>query len=253
LPKSVIRCGKGSEDAEWPRSEQHYCGVQLHLILLPGLDGTASLMASVGACLSQRHFTEVIQYPANLVRYDEIADWLKPQLPSDAYVIVAESFSGPLAVIIAAAKPDGLKAVILVASFARSPRRFPAFLAAILYLLPIRSPFLIRLTQGFLVGKWGKNTFPQEFAQIMRSVPRKTLVGRLREVLQVNLAGFLKAVAIPRLLVAASGDALVPVARSNEIGAAGWSVIRLEGPHFLCLARPDEVAFAIEEFLAANG
>jgi len=104
----------------------------MRLIVLPGLDGTGALTAPLGDTLRGSHDVEIISYPTNLTRYEDIAPWLAPQLGSRDYALVAESFSGPLAIAIAAERPQGLKALVLVASFARSPRRLPAFLATVL-------------------------------------------------------------------------------------------------------------------------
>ncbi|MCX7286098.1 MAG: alpha/beta hydrolase [Rhodobacterales bacterium] len=225
----------------------------MQVILLPGLDGTGALTAPVGAYLGPSYKAEVVQYPAGLFRYDDVARWLQPHLPTDDFVIVAESFSGPLAIRVAAARPSGLKALVLVASFARSPRLVPAFFAAILYFLPIRSVLLIRLTRWFLVGNWGARDFPEAFVKIIGPVPRKTLAGRLRAVLKVNVVDDLKAVEGPRLLVVASGDRLVPASRAGDFRAAGWEVETVEGPHFLTLTRPQAVATVISAFLAKHG
>jgi pimeloyl-[acyl-carrier protein] methyl ester esterase len=225
----------------------------MQVILLPGLDGTGALTAPLGAYLGPPQKVQVVQYPADLFRYDDVADWLQPHLPTGDYVIVAESFSGPLAIRMAAARPSGLKAVVLVASFARSPRRFPAFCAAILYLLPIRSVLLIRLTRWFLVGNWGARDFPEAFVKITGPVPLKTLAGRLRAVLKVNVVDDLKAGEGPRLLVVASGDRLVPASRAGDFRAAGWEVETVDGPHFLTLTRPQAVAHVISAFLAKHG
>jgi pimeloyl-[acyl-carrier protein] methyl ester esterase len=239
----------------WPdgAGQQQADGAELQVIVLPGLDGTGALTAPFGGYLAQPYKVQIVQYPADLFRYDEGVRWLQRHLPTGDYVIVAESFSGPLAITMAAAKPSGLKAMVLVASFARSPRRFPPFFAAILYLVPIRSVLLIRLTRWFLVGKWGARDFPEAFVQIIKSVPRRTLAGRLRDVLRVNVVDDLKALKVPRLLVVATADRLVPASRAEDFRAAGWTVETVAGPHFLTLTRPQEVATTISAFLARHG
>lgn len=221
----------------------------MRLIVLPGLDGTGVLTAQFGACLRRSYEVEVVSYPTTLTQYDAIDRWLAPLLEEGDYALIAESFSGPLAVEIAAKRPKGLKALIVVASFARSPRRVPSFLALGLYLLPLRSTRFIRLTQGFLVGKWGDVSFPATFVNALHAIPRSTLVGRLRSVIRVDVLGRLPSIAIPKLFVAASGDSLVPRARRQDFAAAGWKVADMEGPHFLSFTRPQAVADEIERFL----
>jgi pimeloyl-[acyl-carrier protein] methyl ester esterase len=224
----------------------------VRLIVLPGLDGTGILSDPLCDQLARSFDVEAVRYPNDLATYEDALQWLLPRLPAGDYCVVAESFSGPLAVMLAKERPAGLKALILVASFARSPRPVPPFFAAILYLLPIRSVALIRLSRWLLVGKWGTRSFPEDFVTVLRPVPRRTLVRRLRDVLRVRVTGALQSVAVPRMLVAASADALVPARRTEDFRAAGWTVVTVDGPHFLNLTRPQEVANAIKAFLAAK-
>jgi pimeloyl-[acyl-carrier protein] methyl ester esterase len=222
----------------------------VQLIILPGLDGTGVLSEPTAARLGNLHEVEIIRYPNHLVRYDDIADWLEPYLSRGEFAIIAESFSGPLAITIASRRPSGLKALILVASFARSPRRVPTLVAALLYVLPLQSALFISLTRRLLVGKWGTRDFPVQFAKIIRFVPRRTLVRRLREVLKVDVSSALQSVPARRLLVMASGDALVPKSQVKGFRAAGWSVEVVDGPHFLNLTKPNEIADLVARFVA---
>jgi pimeloyl-[acyl-carrier protein] methyl ester esterase len=225
----------------------------MRLILLPGLDGTGALMAPLAAALRVGHGVEVVSYPPNLTRYDEIARWLAPQLSGRDYALIAESFSGPLAIAIAEERPEDLKAVILIASFACSPRRLPAFLARALYLLPLRSLTLMRVTQRFLVGRWGETTFPEDFVKVLREIPRLTLVDRMRAVARVDVSDRLSEIPGPKLLIVGSADRLVPRSQSAMFATAGWTVEGIEGPHFLALTRPADVAEQIERFLCGQG
>lgn len=222
----------------------------MRLIVLPGLDGTGALSVPLCARLGHSSTVENIRLPDDLFRYEDLVRWLEPRLGSDDYAIIAESFSGPLAIRLAATKPAGLKALVLVASFAQSPRRVPSIAATLLYLLPATSPRLIRMARWLLVSKWGAQDFPEAFAEIIRSVPKQTLVGRLREVLRASAFDALSAIQVPGLLVAASRDALVPARMTTDFRKAGWAIEIVEGPHFLNLTRAEEVGDRIERFLA---
>lgn len=211
------------------------------------------MTAPLGATLRRSHGVEITSYPTNLTRYEDIARWLVPQLGSSDFTLVAASFSGPLAIVIAAERPEGLKAVVIVASFARSPRRLPAFLAAVLYLLPLRSVTFIRLTQRLLVGKWGTKTFPEDFAELLRSIPRRTLVDRLRAVARVDVSEKLTEIRVPKLMILAAADDLVPRSQAAIFAAAGWTVEGIEGPHFLAFTRAEAVASKIKRFLDSQG
>src|SRR5258706_2862593 len=90
-------------------------------LLLPGMDGTGRLFTPLGRALGPRFETRVIAYPRDRVlTYGELGAQIA--LPRGPFVLVAESFSGPIAIALAASRPPGLVGLVLAASFARSPR-----------------------------------------------------------------------------------------------------------------------------------
>ena len=82
------------------------------LVLLPGLDGTGKLFSEILKALEGRVATLIVDYPKDVsLGYDEL-EVLKVRcaaLPDDRpFVLLGESFSGPLAIRIAAHPPPGL-------------------------------------------------------------------------------------------------------------------------------------------------
>src|SRR4051794_21410907 len=98
----------------------------MRVFLLPGLDGTGRLFAPLLRVLPSDVQTTVVSYPPDECRsYRELCEHVAALLPTDEpYIILAESFSGPIAVRIAAASPQSLRAVVLCASFVYVPRYF---------------------------------------------------------------------------------------------------------------------------------
>jgi len=90
------------------------------LILLPGMDGTGLLFQDFVEALGAEIRAVVVSYPKNeSLTYTALESTVQRQLPSDEpYVLLAESFSGPLAISIAASGPSGLLGVVLCCSFA---------------------------------------------------------------------------------------------------------------------------------------
>jgi len=80
------------------------------LVLLPGLDGTGELFASFIDALGG-FATQVIAYPTDrAMTYAEHENFVRGKLPADEdFVLLAESFSGPIGISIAAAAPPRLK------------------------------------------------------------------------------------------------------------------------------------------------
>lgn len=97
----------------------------MRLVLLPGMDGTGELFAPLlGALPPDR--ASVVAYPRDVVlSYDELVAFVVQRLPvEEPFVLVAESFSGPIAVRVAAQHPAGLRGVVLCANFVVGPLPF---------------------------------------------------------------------------------------------------------------------------------
>lgn len=94
----------------------------LQLVLLPGFDGTGDLFAPLQAALGS-------DVPSTAVRYDsersleDYMDSVARILPHENAVLVAESFSGPVALSLLARYPARIKYAVLCATFAVSPFR----------------------------------------------------------------------------------------------------------------------------------
>jgi len=96
----------------------------LSLVLLPGLDGTGQLFEWFLAALPPNLKPIVVSFPRDTdddyaALETHVVAFSIPQ--DERFVILGESFSGPLALRIAARGHANLVAVILVASFISQP------------------------------------------------------------------------------------------------------------------------------------
>ena len=67
-----------------------------------------------------------IAYPTHApCGYDELLPLILAAIPPGPFVVVGESFSGPLAVMLAARRPPGLRGLVLCASFVQFPLQVP--------------------------------------------------------------------------------------------------------------------------------
>src|SRR5438105_3993436 len=91
------------------------------------MDGTGELFAPFVAALGREFNVKVVAYPtAAPLGYDELESVARAALPAEGpYVILGESFSGPIAISLAASGSPGLKGLVLCCSFVSNPR--PAF------------------------------------------------------------------------------------------------------------------------------
>lgn len=102
------------------------CAFVPGLIVLPGLDGLAGLCSEFSRSVTQRVTPNVkeVSYPADrALGFDQLTDLVMRDLEKreDDYVVMAQSFSGHVAMRMAMRRPRGLRGVVFVNSFVRSP------------------------------------------------------------------------------------------------------------------------------------
>lgn len=124
------------------------------LVILPGMDGTGFGLDPFISALGAEMSTDIVRYPVDKpLGYSELVDFVRPRLPVDEpYILLGESFSGPIALKLAAEQPQALVGVVLAASFARISLRARPIAKAI---VKLGSPRLIpsRLLAAFLLGR----------------------------------------------------------------------------------------------------
>ena len=64
----------------------------MHVVILPGLDGTGYLLGDLAEQLSLAHEVTVIDYPADVCRYEDLFDHLSACLPREDHHIPDEIF-----------------------------------------------------------------------------------------------------------------------------------------------------------------
>lgn len=228
-----------------------------HWVLLPGLDGTGQLFAPLQRELPPEVATTIVRYPRHeALTYDQLQPYLQRALPSQAaYVLVAESFSGPLAIKWAATQPPGLQALILCASFVGNPA--PSLLRWIRYLndpvwfryrLP---PSLVR----YAAAMWDceASVIDSLIAETSTVAPA-VLSQRFAEVMKVDVRAQLQRCAVPLLYLRATRDLLVMRHNWEEILRLKPDACcaAIDASHFVLQHKPAEALAAIQAFLAAN-
>jgi len=222
------------------------------LVLLPGLGGTGELFEPFVAALGPTVSVKIIRYPGNAaLGYEALGRFVQAALPAgEPFVLLGESFSGPIAISLAAAGGEGLRGLILCCSFARNPRPLLSSLRAVLPLLPIL-PRPIGLLSPLLMGGLATNRLRQALARALRQVTPDTLKARLQAVLSVDVSAELRRVTVPILYLQASADRVVPKASLRHIRRVQpeTHIVSIAAPHFLLQTRPDEAVRAVLEFM----
>lgn len=224
----------------------------ISLVLLPGLDGTGELFAPLIAALGSGFPLTVVRYPVDRpAGYPELVSMVRAMLPKDRpYVLLGESFSGPIGVILAAEAPVGLKGLVLCCSFVRNPQPWLSWLKPLLGWLPVKA-MPLRGLAWFLLGRAANAAWRSALAQALAPVSPAAIRARLGAVLSVDVCATWLQVNVPTLCLRASQDRVVPAAASRLVTTLKPTaqVIELVGPHFLLQVAPIDAAQAIRTFV----
>src|ERR1700728_5055609 len=138
------------------------------LVLLPGLDGTGKLFSEFVKSLGSSVDSRIVAYPKDrALGYGELEALVLGALPRDRrFILLGESFSGPLAIRIAARSPAGLVALVLCATFAKNPFPWLGWARPLAAYLPLKS--LPRWVRAPLM--WGSADPQRAPAQMERAM-----------------------------------------------------------------------------------
>jgi pimeloyl-ACP methyl ester carboxylesterase len=189
------------------------------LVLLPGMDGTGNLFADFVKALPHEFEAVTVRFPTDIfLSYSELVGTVRSAISDrEPFVLVAESFSSPLAIQYAATNPPNLKGLVLCAGFVTSPvrglQRFLCSFLSPLLSLPMPKPAI----KFILVGHGADPLLISSVQAAIRSVRSKVLLARLRAVLGCDKRSELSKITAPILCIKALRDRLVPAACLDEI------------------------------------
>ena len=207
----------------------------MKLVLLPGLDGTGKLFAPLIEALPSSMDVQVITYPLNKKQsYNEIIEYVKQNLPVEDFVLLAESFSGPIAYQVALTEQKHLKGLILVATFLENPR--PILLKFIPSNRVLALPIPTIISRIFFLGFSVKIKIIKLFNDAIKTVSPSVIQYRLKEITQLKPSS--QKVKLKTTYIQASSDKLVPSKSLKD-----WQkvcddieVFKVKGEHFILQA-----------------
>ena len=221
-------------------------------VLLPGMDGTGTLFEPFVKELPRHVQAERVSYPACVhLSYGQLADRVRGELPaSRPYLIVAESYSGPVAVHLAAHPVGDLRAVVLLASFVSHPLSYWGPLVA---RLPWALVFRVRPPRWVLRWLLMDPATPPETVSAVREAIGKVrpvvLAARMREALRVDCTQ--AALACPVLVVCLIPDRDRLLGRHTARALRGVSqrieVVTVRAPHLLLQCAPRAAVAAMSQ------
>ncbi len=222
------------------------------LVLLPGLDGTGKLFSEFVRALGEGVESRVVTYPKDRpMGYDELETLVLAALPRDQpYVLLGESFSGPIAIRVAARSPAALAAVILCGTFAKNPFPWAKWAAPLAAYLPLKS--LPRWVRAPLMwGSASPRRAPAQMERAITGVSPAVIRHRIAALLAVDESSSLARIRVPTLVIRAFGDRVISRAATRWLLRIlpGAQLAELDGPHLLLQARPDECAAVVLRFM----
>jgi pimeloyl-ACP methyl ester carboxylesterase len=217
------------------------------IVVLPGLDGSGVLLTGLVDRLSQHRPVRVISYPnSEPLTYDELTTFVIERTPDSRFVVLGESFSGPIAIEVAATEPR-VAGLILASSFARHP--LPTLLVPLAQMLDLRW-VPARIVEAALLGSAGTPDLTKALCRVLAKLPREVIRTRASEVLRVDKRNRLRTVTCPMLCLHGRFDRLVRKRYLNEITSSHpkCEVRMFDAPHMLLETNPTEAAAAINQF-----
>ena len=224
---------------------------KITLVLLPGMDGSGRLFDAFVAELANDFNIVIVRYPASVpLSYAELEAVARQMIPPHGpYVLLAESFSGPIAIALAASADARLKGLVLCCTFARNPRPSLTKFRPLLDALPMG--WLPALACSYLLhGSAATTALRAALAQALAPITPAVLRERLKAVLTVDVTAELAAVKVPVLYLRAARDKLVPPSACALILTIQpqTQVVEFDASHALLQVLPARTGAAVRNF-----
>ncbi|MBE7638017.1 hypothetical protein GUA87_14260 [Sneathiella sp. P13V-1] len=184
--------------------------------------------------------------------YPHQLQYLEEQLPEEDFVLLAESFSGPTAALLAAKHPANLKGIIFVATFLRAPNPIMAKLAS---LIPV--PKLLNVPGARTLLKHQFLNSPEAgisdtlLHDTLRGLDHKIIEARLKAL--ENIPEFEFKSEIPAIYLQAEKDTIVPASCAEDFKAvfSNFEIKRFPASHLLLQSYPESTAKIMADFLSS--
>ncbi len=220
----------------------------MKLILLPGLDGTGNLFSPILGELSAFDCTVIPLPETGDQDYRALTAWVRKRLPEQDFILIAESFSGPIAATLAVAGIKNLKGIIFVATFLSVPNK-PLIKMARLFPIQFLSslPLATFFHRVLFLGRGADKELMRLFQLTVRALPSALIKARLTSILSLPLK--LEECDLPVVSIRATEDKLVSATKADEFSQFfNYITFRLiDGPHFILQAKPVECSAIISE------
>lgn len=222
----------------------------MQVLLLPGMDGTGELFAPFQRSLPSNLQPKVVRYPLDKAfGYEELLSLVEAAAPDEPFIVLGESFSGPLALQLAAKRPPNLRGVVLCASFIQFPLRVLERWRNLIRPWMFRFQPLWPLS-FLLLGRHAFGDLGRILRKSVRSVSPEAFAARANSVAVVDVTAELQNCSVPVLYLQAANDLV--------IHRSCWELIRsirpntqmkiIPGPHLVLQVSPHSAAEYLSMF-----
>ncbi|CAA2138070.1 alpha/beta fold hydrolase [Hyphomicrobium sp. ghe19] len=222
------------------------------IVLLPGLDGTGDLFDRVAPHLAREFKVNVVRYPQDpTLGYAGYVEFVRHEIGSRPVYVLGESFSGPVAVLVASQLRDQVRGIVLAATFIKNP--WPQwFMRRAARVDPRATPRNIR--DAMLMGPFSDQELRDKVEHIVRALSRPVRAARLRAAAEVDVRQDFMRLQCPVLALHGRSDWVVRKApMQRAIGEKGRArMIVFPAAHMLLQTRPAETATEIIEFTRSS-
>jgi len=235
-PRACILCAfvsRFGEDRNEGTFSERSNVMKKPILILPGLDGTDRMLAEFRSLGGDSVTAIALTLPDDTsLDYHGLAEYFGSVIQS--YVgchVVAESFSGPIGILVAHKFPQCVSRLTLVASFANSP--VPKIASCLPWSLLFRLPLPRPVARHFFVGE-ATVLIPQLWSAIKQN-SAAVLHHRFRLLQKGDVLAELAELKCPVAYIQATDDRLVPKRCLNEIRKAKPDTVvhEIEGPHLI--------------------
>jgi len=219
------------------------------------MDGSGHFFGPLCAQRAARWEALVTAYPSDGPGdYAALTDFVRTQLPVDRpYFLLGESFSGPVAIALAAERPPMLRGLILSCTFARNPAPSMRVLQPLVRFAPL-SHHWSALAAPFLLGWRAPAALRATLRAALATASTAALRQRLHAVLWVDHSPLARRIAVPVLYLQAAQDRVVFPGSARHLASLlpDMTTVVLPGPHLLLQRTPGPAAEAIASFMEAH-
>lgn len=219
--------------------------------MIPGIDGTGMLYSPLQQAMGYRCRTTVLPFQDE-VTLEEYIESFSAQLPKHRVLLLAESFSGPIALGLLAKFPGRFQAAILSAAFARSP--YSSFLG--MGTLISKGLFGNTSLENLLLRKFCTNSdVPENVQKIIQDlssqIPPEVIKKRLHIMDTFDARPLLHKISAPVLYLAGLKDRFVNASLRAELfeNIPRICFKGIDGPHLLLQAQSEACTNTIMNFL----